>query len=94
MIDLGPTQRGFLRGEFTDLYGEKCSIQESSAAGDDGCIWLGCDHETTDNQGRPCGARMHLDRNGAVNIVMHLQRFIETGRLGPATPPADRGPAE
>lgn len=69
MINIEKTGRGFLRGEFSDLYGEKCSIQESSLATED-AIWLGAD----DN-------RMHLDRNMATNIVMHLQRFIETGRL-------------
>ena len=39
-INLSPTQRGFLRGEFTDRYGAKCSIQQSSLA-TEGAIWLG-----------------------------------------------------
>ena len=80
MITLAPNNRGFLRGNFVDRYGEKCSIQKSSLATED-CIWLGCDHETVDRQGRPCGARMHLTRAMAADIVMHLQRFIETGNL-------------
>lgn len=81
MIKLAPANdRGFLRGEFLDRYGEKCSIQKSSLATED-CIWLGCNHETVDPQGRPCGARMHLTKAMAVDIVMHLQRFIETGEL-------------
>jgi hypothetical protein len=41
-IDLEFTPRGFLKGEFVDLYGAKCSIQESSLATDD-AIWLGVD---------------------------------------------------
>jgi hypothetical protein len=81
MIELRQANdRGFLRGEFTDRYGEKCSIQKSSLATED-CIWLGCDHETVDSQGRPCGARMHLTRSMAADIVMRLERFIETGEL-------------
>ena len=39
-INLSPTQRGFLRGDFTDRYGVKCSIQESSLATEN-AIWLG-----------------------------------------------------
>jgi hypothetical protein len=41
-VKVRPTQRGFLKGEFTDLYGAKCSIQKSSLATDD-AIWLGID---------------------------------------------------
>ena len=41
-IKLSTTQRGFAFGEFTDLYGAKCSIQKSSLATDD-AIWLGVD---------------------------------------------------
>jgi hypothetical protein len=41
-IEIKPTNRGFLRGEFRDDNGHKCSIQESSAGGNF-CIWLGCD---------------------------------------------------
>jgi len=37
------TQRGFTLTEFTDLYGAKCSIQESSIATEGGAIWLGVD---------------------------------------------------
>lgn len=81
MIDLSPANdRGFLRGEFKDRYGEKCSIQKSSLADED-CIWLGCNHETVDGQGRPCGARMHLTRQMAADLLPHLLKFIETGEL-------------
>ncbi|MDD4352238.1 MAG: hypothetical protein PHU71_04665 [Candidatus Gracilibacteria bacterium] len=36
------TQRGFDYIEFTDYYGEKCSIQKSSL-GDKDAIWMGVD---------------------------------------------------
>jgi hypothetical protein len=69
MIDLEKTDRGFLIGRFADRYAVPCHIQESSLAEED-CIWLGCDSKP-----------MHLTRSMAVDIVMHLQRFIETGEL-------------
>lgn len=36
------TDRGFIVGEFDDIYGAKCSIQESSLA-DKPALWLGVD---------------------------------------------------
>lgn len=39
-IDLKPTSRGFMVGEFTDRYGVPCSIQESSLA-TESALWLG-----------------------------------------------------
>lgn len=39
-LKLEPTERGFDRVEFVDLYGSQCSIQKSSLATDD-AIWLG-----------------------------------------------------
>lgn len=41
-IDFSATHRGFKLGEFTDLYGKKCSIQKSSLATED-AIWMGID---------------------------------------------------
>lgn len=42
-IDTKPANdRGFHRGEWTDAHGNRCSIQESSLAADEGHIWLGC----------------------------------------------------
>jgi len=81
MIKIKLTNRGFARGEFKDRYGAACSIQKSSLA-DEECIWLGCEHETIHEVTKePCGARMHLTRQMAADIVMHLQRFIETGDI-------------
>jgi hypothetical protein len=37
------TSRGFAVANFVDRYGHKCSLQESSLAGEGGHIWLGCD---------------------------------------------------
>lgn len=70
-ITLAPANdRGFLRGNFVDRYGEKCSIQKSSLAGED-CIWLGCDKH----------CRMHLTREMAADLIPLLTKFIETGEL-------------
>lgn len=80
-IEIRPANdRGFLRGEFKDRYGDKCSIQKSSLATED-CIWLGCDHETVDQHGRPCGARMHLTQQMVADLIPLLQHFVETGEL-------------
>ena len=81
MIEFRRTGRGFLRGVFADRYGAACSIQKSSLATED-CIWLGCDHEATDpTTGERIGARMHLTREMAADLLPHLLRFIETGDL-------------
>lgn len=39
----GVTQRGFEFLEFDDLYGAKCSVQQSSLAIDGGALWFGPD---------------------------------------------------
>jgi hypothetical protein len=80
-MDLAPANdRGFQKGKFKDRYGADCSIQESSLARER-CIWLGCDHETVDQQGRPCGARMHLTQEMAADLIPLLQNFVATGVL-------------
>lgn len=77
---LKKTERGFKRGEFKDIYGEPCSIQESSLATEP-AIWLGCEREQFTSSGQSCGARMHLDRKLAKQLIRHLQKFVETGGL-------------
>lgn len=77
-IKLKPTERGFIRGEFLDTNGEECSIQESSIADDDR-IWLG-QNKGTHHQGE-CLARMHIDREQAIEIARLLYDFARTGRL-------------
>lgn len=61
--------RGFLRGDFLDEYGEKCSIQKSSLATKE-CIWLGANEN-----------RMHLSRTHVEQLLPLLQHFVETGAL-------------
>ncbi len=75
-IDLDPTNRGFLRGDFKDLYGRSCSIQQSSLATKK-AIWLGVDKDT---EGKP-SSRMHLSQEQVNELLPHLQRFAETGSL-------------
>lgn len=46
-IKMELTQRGFVKCEFEDEHGEKCSLQKSSAMAfslDEECIWLGIDN--------------------------------------------------
>lgn len=63
------TERGFVRGEFTDHYGLACSLQKSSLATRD-CIWLGVDDH-----------RMHLTQEHVAALLPMLQHFVETGEL-------------
>jgi hypothetical protein len=88
-IKLTETQRGFLRGEFKDLYGADCSIQESSLATDN-AIWLGCENGTHYIDARPmlkadetftCSARMHLNQEQVKELLPILQYFVEHGTL-------------
>lgn len=67
------TERGFVRAEFLDRYGAKCSIQKSSLAFED-CIWLGVDKLETP-------ARMHLTQAHAASLIPLLQHFVDTGEL-------------
>lgn len=93
-IQIENTSRGFACGEFTDQYGEACSIQKSSLATDD-CIWLGINdvQPKTLIKGEGwkdielptdalCSGRMHLTREMAADLIPLLQKFVETGELG------------
>lgn len=88
-IKLKKTQRGFLRGEFKDLYGANCSIQKSSLATED-AIWLGLESGTHYIGTRPtekveefwdCSARMHLSQKQVKDLLPLLQYFAEHGEL-------------
>jgi hypothetical protein len=79
MINWNKTERGFGRGEFMDRYGVPCSIQESSLATEQ-CIWLGCDHEQHDQNGRPVGARMHLTREMRHDRISSITGFADVSR--------------
>jgi hypothetical protein len=86
-MELKRTQRGFLHADFTDLYGESCSIQDSSLATTD-AIWLGVDHVNAREMSSVVGidperipARMHLSRDQVAALIPVLQRFVETGSI-------------
>ncbi|WP_262027590.1 WYL domain-containing protein [Microvirga sp. Mcv34] len=77
MIQLTKTGRGFVIGEFSDLYNQPASIQESSLADED-CIWLGSE-----------AGRMHLTRGMVSELLPLLAHFVENGDLRlPETEPA------
>lgn len=74
------TERGFVRGDFIDRYGEPCSIQKSSLATED-CIWLGCDEPKVHHVTGNVLGRMHLTQEMAADLIPLLQAFVETGDL-------------
>jgi len=71
---------------FRDLYGAKCSIQESSLASAP-AIWLGCDEGYLVGDGPPWPekrnllARMHLTQAQVKSLLPLLQHFVEHGCL-------------
>lgn len=89
--------RGFLTGKFTDHYGYGCSIQESSAIGDEDTgsfIWLGIDNpkvmkdlrsgpgEVVEFEGDyTFFSRMHLSQVQVKELLPSLQYFAECGCL-------------
>lgn len=92
-MKLEKTARGFLRGEFRDGNGEKCSIQESSAA-ERPLLWLGVDDpkplvlamgegwkEVDLPMGTLLTGRMHLTRENAKELLPLLKKFIKQGNL-------------
>ena len=89
------TQRGFKKGEFTDGYNNKCSLQESSSA-ENYYIWLGIDNPkvTIFDSANPgtyvktevpnnwmIEGRMHLSRRQVAELLPSLQHFVATGEL-------------
>jgi hypothetical protein len=88
------TQRGFGYYEFKDGNGAKCSLQESSAARDEGLIWFGMDEDfdgspvgkflqpdTYHPEGTYLGARMHLSQSQVHELLPLLTYFAEHGEL-------------
>ena len=71
------TERGFAIAEFTDFYGNECSIQRSSIATED-CIWLGVDRPHPEI---PDAKRMHLSREQVATLLPALTRFATRGKL-------------
>lgn len=89
------TQRGFSIHEFTDGYGESCSLQKSSSAMED-MIWLGVDKPQltvfeNESMGKylvtdmpknfSVSSRMHLTQEQVKELLPMLQNFAETGEL-------------
>jgi hypothetical protein len=79
-LDFNRTERGFLRADFADRYGAKCSIQQSSLATED-AIWLGCDAGLHHHVTGSCLARMHLTRAQVAALLPALTHFVATGEL-------------
>jgi len=80
------TSHGFLRGDFGDANGERCSVQESSVATEP-MLWLGQDHGTHyEHEGleSKCCARMHLTQEHARCLAGLLQYFADHGELPPS----------
>lgn len=88
MIEWKRTERGFVRGEFRDRYGDVCSVQRSSIAFED-CLWLGLDEPKVMFNNMPAKlppdfailGRMHLDRERCAELGALLTQFAETGSL-------------
>lgn len=93
-MDIKQTERGFDYSEFTDSYGEKCSLQMSSSAMEPK-IWLGIDKPSLtvfeENMGKyvntpmpktfMVSSRMHLTMDMVKQLLPALQRFAETGEI-------------
>lgn len=92
-LNVGKTNRGFIYGELTDLYGQKCSIQESSLAGPS-AIWLGIDTPEVKVLRVGIGlqdvelpedviitGRMHLSQSMVQELLPQLKYFAEHGEL-------------
>jgi len=75
-MEVKHTARGFETIAFDDRYGNRCSLQQSSAIDLDyddqkpgaSFVWLGRE-----------SMRMHLDRQKVSELVAHLGRWLETG---------------
>lgn len=77
MIQLRANPRGLLLGEFKDLLGQECSIQEASETSED-CIWLGMDKNF---EGEFLLGRMKLSKELAKALIPLLRSFVSTGSL-------------
>lgn len=95
-MEVKKTLRGFEFSEFTDCYGEICSLQKSSSAMQDR-IWLGISNQKkitvfeNESKGKyivtnmpenfSVNTRMHLNREQVAELLPYLQKFVETGEL-------------
>lgn len=77
------TERGFRRWDFADRYGQKCSLQKSSLAGEE-AIWFGVDvniPKELGGEGKEVHERMHLTQKMVKQLLPALQHFAEKGEL-------------
>ena len=85
------TSRGFARNDFTDLYGESCSIQESSLA-TRAAIWLGADSPAVKAfmpEGSEFSAQLEFDNghsSGWATVKLNVEgheygNVLQTGRM-------------
>lgn len=82
-VKIKKTQRGFALINFTDRYGQICSLQKSSLAGED-CIWFGVDvniPKEAGGEGKTVNDRMHLTQKQVKKLLPYLNNFIKTGEL-------------
>lgn len=77
-LNIEPTERGFMRGEFRDRDGNLCIIQDSSLATED-ALRLG-QLEGTHHLGH-CLATMHLTKEMARTLIQALMRFVNNGTI-------------
>lgn len=75
------TDRGFVRYDFDDMYGERCSAQQSSLATQP-ALWLGQNVPTQHHTGDTT-CRMHLSQDDARWLSVLLKHFADTGELNP-----------
>lgn len=88
------TQRGFGIIKFTDFYDYGCSLQQSSLATEE-AIWLGVDDVNPQilvagqgwtkipmPEGYLAHSRMHLNRKQVQQLVVELNKWLDTGEVG------------
>lgn len=90
-MKVNKTDRGFFIINFTDSYGVKCSLQESSNVIPH--VWLGVDDVEPELLGsdgwKPydipeqvfLNSRMHLSVEQAAALIPYLKEFVKTGFL-------------
>lgn len=83
-MEVKTTSRDFEVIDFIDHNGVECSLQQSSMTDlhhDAGAtaVWLGCDKNAVPHMGHSMSPRMHLTREQVIELVTHLQAWLETG---------------
>jgi hypothetical protein len=79
------TRRGATRVLFKDLYGQDCSLQESSLASAP-ALWLGVEPDQVQRNlqahpGSELRSRMHLTEEGVANLLPYLLMFLAQGEF-------------